>query len=122
MNLNGWMAAGLVFLPALAWAGEADVVNVEAVQRPGGTYDFHVAVRHGDAGWDHYADKWQVIGPDGKMLGERILLHPHVNEQPFTRSLTGVTIPDGIDSVTLRAGDSVHEFGGEEMTVKLPGR
>lgn len=114
--------AGFIALPGLAWAGEADVVDVEIVQASAGKYDFHVTVRHDDAGWDHYANVWQVIGPDGEMLGERVLLHPHDNEQPFTRSLTGVAIPDGITTVTVRAGDSVHEFGGKEMSVKLPGR
>ena len=119
---NRFLMAGLIAAPCLAWAGEADVVNVEVVQASAGKYDFHVSVRHEDAGWDHYANVWQVIGPDGAMLGERVLLHPHDNEQPFTRSLMGVAIPDGIDTVTVRAGDSVHEFGGAEMSVKLPGR
>ena len=116
-----FLFVGLLALPALAWAGEADVVNVEVVEASAGKYDFHVTVRHDDAGWDHYANVWQVIGPDGAMLGERVLLHPHDNEQPFTRSLMGVVIPDGVVKVTLRAGDSMHEFGGKEMSVKLPG-
>jgi hypothetical protein len=117
-----FLFAGLLTLPGLALAGEADVVNVEAIEASAGEYDFHVTVRHDDAGWDHYANVWQVIGPDGAMLGERVLLHPHDNEQPFTRSLMGVAIPDGIETVTVRAGDSVHEFGGAELSVKLPGR
>ena len=37
-------------------------------------------------GWEHYANKWDVVGPDDTILGTRVLLHPHVNEQPFTRS------------------------------------
>jgi len=47
-------------------------------------------------------------------------LHPHENEQPFTRSLSGVVIPEGITEVTLRAKDSVHEYGGLEMQAILP--
>ena len=117
-----FLFAGLMALPGLAWAGEADIVDVEVVQASSGKYDFHVTVRHEDDGWDHYANVWQVIGPDGAMLGERKLLHPHDNEQPFTRSLMGVAIPDGVETVTLRAGDTVHEFGGKEMPVRLPGR
>jgi hypothetical protein len=117
-----FLFAGLIALPGLARAGEADVVKVEVVEASAGRYDFHVTVRHDDAGWDHYANVWQVIGPDGATLDERVLLHPHDNEQPFTRSLTGVAIPDGIDTVTVRAGDSVHEFGGKEISLKLPGR
>ena len=117
-----WLLAHLALVPSLSMAGEADVVKVEVVPGNSGTFTFHVTVAHEDTGWDHYADKWQVIGPDGALLGERILLHPHVNEQPFTRSLSGVSIPDGIAKVTLRAGDSVHEFGGKEIEVGLPDR
>lgn len=119
---SAWLVAGLTMIPGLSVAGEADVVDVEAVLSSAGTYDFHVAVKHDDTGWDHYANVWQVLAPDGSMLGERVLLHPHENEQPFTRSLIGVSIPDGVSVVTVRAGDKVHEFGGAEMEVKLPGR
>jgi hypothetical protein len=106
--------------PAAALAGEADVVRAEAVPEGGGTWRFHVTVAHGDTGWDHYADKWEVLGPAGQVLGTRTLLHPHENEQPFTRSLGGVKIPDDLSEVTLRAHDSVHGAGGRELTVTLP--
>lgn len=105
---------------ATVTAGEADVVGVDVTNEGGGSYRFNVTVAHGDEGWDHYADAWDVVAPDGTVLGTRVLAHPHENEQPFTRSLTGVTIPDGITEVILRAKDSVHEFGGAEMTVILP--
>ncbi len=101
-------------------AGEADVVKVEVAQTGEGVYRFDVTVAHADAGWDHYADKWDVVGADGAVLGTRILHHPHVNEQPFTRSLSGVRIPEGVDRVGIRAHDSVHEYGGREMKVDLP--
>lgn len=103
-----------------AIAGEADVVNVSVRQAPDGTFDFSVTVKHADSGWDHYANRWQVLAPDGSILGERVLLHPHEHEQPFTRSLSGVLIPEDIEEVTVRAGDSVHEFGGTELNVKVP--
>ena len=103
-----------------AWAGEADVVRAEAVSQGDGTWRFMVSVRHGDTGWDHYANKWDVVGPDGAVLGTRVLLHPHETEQPFTRSLGGVKIPAQITQVTLRAHDSQHGYGGGEVTVVLP--
>ncbi len=105
-----------------AMAGEADVVDVKVTKQSGLKYHFDVTVRHADAGWKHYADGWEVLGPNGKVLGKRKLLHPHVNEQPFRRSLSGVEIPLDIKMVTLRAHDSVHGTGGREMQVKLPGR
>ena len=104
-------------LPALA--GEADVVAAEARQTSPGIWRFSVTVRHDDTGWDHYADRWDVVGPDGEVLGERVLLHPHETEQPFTRSLDGVAIPEDVTSVTIRAHDNVHKLGGAEVTVDL---
>ncbi len=105
----------------LAWAGEADVVKATATRSGDGTYRFSVTVRHDDAGWEHYANIWHVLAPDGTVLGERVLLHPHDHEQPFTRGLSGVAIPDDISEVTIRAGDLVHELGGKTVTVTLPG-
>ena len=101
-------------------AGEADVVEVNVRITGDNVFHFKVAVRHQDEGWDHYANKWEVVAPDGTVLGTRILHHPHVNEQPFTRSLSGVEIPDTIDTVTIRAHDSVHQYGGKTATVQLP--
>jgi len=103
-----------------AVAGEADVVAARAVASGGGLYRFAVTVAHADAGWDHYADAWEVVAPDGTVLGRRTLLHPHVDEQPFTRSLGGVRVPAGIDHVIVRAHDSVHGWGGAEVTVAIP--
>jgi hypothetical protein len=83
---------------------------------------FDVTVRHADSGWQHYADQWDVLALDGTVLGSRVLLHPHVNEQPFTRSLGNVQIPSGIDRVVIRARDSLHGWGGREIEVTLPAR
>ncbi len=102
-------------------AGEADVVDVKAFGSSG-NYGFDVSVRHGDTGWKHYANKWDVLAPDGKVLATRVLVHPHETEQPFTRGISGVRVPAGIKRVTLRAHDSVHAYGGKTITVDLPGR
>ena len=103
-----------------AQAGEADVVSAQVKAEPAGTYRFSVTVEHTDQGWNHYANEWQVVAPDGTVLGTRTLYHPHVDEQPFTRSLSGVLIPQGVTTVTIRAGDSVHGYGGKTVTVTLP--
>lgn len=103
-------------------AGEADVVDAEVRATGGDTYRFTATVRHADEGWDHYADRWEVVGPDGDVLGTRTLHHPHVDEQPFTRSLSGVSVPAGVTRVTLRAGDSVHGLGGATVELLLPDR
>lgn len=113
------MAGGLLAAACPAYGGEADVLEVQ-VNGAEGTYRFEVTVRHADEGWDHYADAWDIVGPDGEVIATRELAHPHVEEQPFTRSLPNVKIPNGITEVTVRARDSVHGYGGEEMTVELP--
>jgi hypothetical protein len=116
---RGLAAVLLLLWAGGALAGEADVVAVEATQDGAGTWRFEVTVKHADEGWEHYADKWEVLAPDGTVLGTRVLLHPHETEQPFTRALGGVAVPEGIERVTLRAHDSVHGLGGAEVTVEL---
>ncbi len=101
-------------------AGEADVVDVTVNCRSNSICDFSVTVRHADEGWDHYADGWEVMTLDGKSLAIRELLHPHDNEQPFTRSIEDVEIPEDIAKVVVRARDSRHLYGGKEITVKIP--
>ncbi len=112
-------AIGLFLIAGPARAGEADVVAAEAHRSSDGTWRFDVTVRHADTGWEHYADRWEVLAPDGTLLGERVLLHPHVEEQPFTRSLSGVRIPPQIHRVRIRAHDSVHGYGGRGLTLEL---
>lgn len=106
-------------LPATLQANEVDVVKVTVAHIEGRNFRINTTLKHADTGWDHFANKWVVMDKMGNLLGSRILAHPHVNEQPFTRSLT-VTIPEGINEVTIVAFDSVHDDGGLTLTVKLP--
>ena len=62
---------------AAAFAGEADVIAVDAQKDGDGRYSFGVTVRHADEGWKHYADAWDVLAPDGTVLGTRTL-YPHM--------------------------------------------
>lgn len=116
----------IALAPVPADAGKADVIaaDVALETRMGDKafYRFSVTVRHDDEGWDHYADAFEVVGPDGVVLGTRVLVHPHENEQPFTRSLGAVGVPEGVSEVTIRARDSVHGLGGKTLTVTLPDR
>jgi hypothetical protein len=105
-------------LAAPARGGPADVVSAKA-SCSGETCAFVVTVRHADEGWKHYADAWQVLAPDGTVLATRVLRHPHVAEQPFTRGMRGVRVPAGLDRVRIRARDSVHGLGGHEVEVTL---
>lgn len=121
------IAALLALALSAAWpgdavAGKASVLDVGVSANGDGTYTFDATVAHADTGWKHYADKFEVLGPDGTVLGTRVLFHPHVGEQPFTRSLSGVRIPAGVTEVTVRAHDSVHGDGTKVFRVKLPDR
>ena len=109
---------GLSPLPGLA--GEADVEKVGIVKAADGRYRVDATLRHADEDWKHYADRWEVVAPDGTVLGRRTLFHPHVNEQPFTRSLSRIIIPRSVKRVTIRAHDKFHKFGGKEITVTVP--
>ncbi len=120
MMRRGLMAMAGCLIPFSAVAGEADVEKVRIAKERAGTYRFDVTVRHADAGWKHYADKWDIVAPGGRILGTRVLLHPHELEQPFTRSLSGVRIPRGVTRVTVRAHDKVDGYGGEVVTVTVP--
>ena len=106
--------------------GNADVLHVRAVQSSDGTWTFHVTVEHPDTGWEDYADGWDVVTPDGQVLKPdpnspftRLLLHPHENEQPFTRTQSGIVIPSGVSQVLVRAHDLVDGYGGREVRVDL---
>ena len=107
----------LVLLAAPALADLPVIEHVEAMRRETG-WRFDVTVRHADAGWDHHADGWTVLTKTGAPLGHRALLHPHDDEQPFTRSLSDVAIPAGTTRVILRAHDNVHGWSADyELTL-----
>lgn len=101
-------------------AGCANVIAVD-VERTGATYRFDVTVRSADTGPEKYADAWEVRTTGGLVLGVRELLHDHVGEQPFTRSLTGVAVPEGVDQVVVAARDSEVGFCGQVLTVAVAG-
>lgn len=113
------LVTGMLVFPGLAWSGAADVTEVAVRCNSENTCTFAVTVRHDDEGWDHYADSFEILSDDGEVLGTRVLRHPHVNEQPFTRTFQGVKIPESVSGVRVRAHDSVHGYGGEEKTVVI---
>ena len=65
---------------ASAMAGEVDVVGAKVTKSGDGVYRFDVTLKHADQGWNHYANRWDVLDRDGNKLGQRLLAHPHENE------------------------------------------
>lgn len=122
MNRPAVLVALLVAASA-AGAGEVDVLRVDI--QPASThgrYVIAVTLRHADSGWDHYANRWEVLGPTGEVIAERRLHHPHVDEQPFTRSLDDVELPANLTWIRVRGHDLVHGYGGREVTLSVPRR
>ena len=97
-----------------------------AVEGNSGAWTFYVTVQHPDTDWEDYADGWDVVTLEGEVIKPdpnspftRLLLHPHVGEQPFTRSQGGIVIPPDITQVQVRAHDIVNGYGGIEVIVDL---
>jgi hypothetical protein len=97
-----------------------DVVDATAEQAADGTWRFDVTLSSPYDTPERYADAWRVLGPDGTVYGVRELLHDHQFEQPFTRSLSGVEIPEGVATVTVEGRDQVSRWGGETFELELP--
>ncbi|MEJ8561403.1 hypothetical protein QTO30_09365 [Yoonia sp. GPGPB17] len=105
-------AFALLAVPAFADGPVIENVTVDGDR-------FSVTLSHPDTGWDHYADGWEVLDADGNSLGIRELLHPHVTEQPFTRSLSGVVVPEGATVVYVRARCNVDGWSDDLFEVVL---
>jgi hypothetical protein len=113
------LSAALVAAAPLA-ADPARVVDA-AAERESDGWRFSVTLRHGDTGWEDYADGWRVLAPSGEVLGTRELLHPHVTEQPFTRALAGVAVPEGLAEVRIESSTNKTGWSGETLTLRLTG-
>ena len=112
------LAVGPLGWPIPCFANEVEIVETR-FEKSGDTWTVHTTLRHEDSGWDHYADKWRVIDRHSKTLGERVLFHPHENEQPFTRSQSGIRIPDDVPVVYVEAHDKVHGWSKQRVLVDL---
>lgn len=115
------LAAALLALFGGPRAAVADPPKVENVKmrKAGNTWSFDVTLKHGDTGWDDYANAWRIVDEKGNVLGLRNLAHPHVNEQPFTRSLSRVAIPADVKEIGIQASDSVGGWSPEVKKITL---
>ncbi|MFD0860017.1 hypothetical protein [Roseovarius aquimarinus] len=113
------LAAFMSIAASGAFAGPPEILHAEAARDDMG-WKFTVTIRHEDTGWDHYANGWDVLAEDGTVLATRTLHHPHVEEQPFTRSLRQVLLPDGTRRVFIRAHCSKGAATKEPVAVEIP--
>lgn len=96
-----------------------DVVDVVVTVEPGGTFRFDVTISSPYDSVSQYADAWRIVGEDGTIYGVRELSHHHATEQPFTRSLGGVVIPEDVETVRVEGRDLVNGWGGETFQITL---
>ncbi len=118
LNRLGFTLLCWVALSGPAMAGQVEIVHTQFVLR-GDTWQVHTTLRHGDTGWEHYADAWRVVNEKGDVLGTRTLFHPHVDEQPFTRSQGGITIAKETPIVFVEAHDKKHGWSPQRVKVDL---
>ncbi len=110
----------VLILTGTAWADSPQVVATSATRDADGTWTISVSIQHPDTGWDHFANGWQVLTPDGTVIGYRELTHPHVDEQPFTRSLSGVRIPGDLDTVLIQPRCTMDGWAATPTKLMLP--
>lgn len=123
---QGQAAVEGTFVPDIAGDGDVDIVFVSAKLTGEDIWSFSVTLEHVETGWEDYADGWDVVLPDGVVIKPkaddpftRLLAHPHVNEQPFTRSQSGIVIPAEVDTVFVRAHDLEDGYSSMVVAVDL---
>ncbi|MGI8575126.1 MAG: hypothetical protein ACR2MA_07225 [Egibacteraceae bacterium] len=97
-----------------------EVVDATLEPAVDGAYDLEVTISSPYDSQERYADGWRVLDQQGDVLGTHELLHPHQNEQPFTRSQTGLGLPAGTEQIVVEGRDSVNGYGGATVTVAVP--
>lgn len=110
-------------LASSLYANEVNILAADLKHQGNDTWSLSVTLKHDDTGWDHYADNWRLVDSQGKVLGDRVLYHPHVNEQPFTRSLNGIHIPAAKlktgEILYVEAHDKVHGWSKKRFALDL---
>ncbi len=108
-------------VPSAVQGGELfpDVLAAVATQADDGSWSFDVTLSSPYDTPQRYADAWRVLDPEGNELGVRVLVHDHASEQPFTRSLSRVDIPDSVTMVTIEGRDIQSGWGGATVEVSL---
>lgn len=105
-------------LTSSVFANDVEIIKVVLTKRAG-TWQADVTLKHQDEGWKHYADGWRLVDSNGNEIGKRTLYHPHVNEQPFTRSLTGFYLAEKMKVIFVEAHDLKHGWSADKVKIDL---
>ncbi len=101
-------------------AAHPDVLAAVLTDDGDGAWSLEVTLSSEYDSPERYADGWRVLDADGEVLGEHTLTHDHADEQPVTRTQSGLEIPDGVDVVTVEGGDTENGYGGATLEVEVP--
>ncbi|MBM6405701.1 hypothetical protein JQN72_15775 [Phycicoccus sp. CSK15P-2] len=97
-----------------------DVETVDIRREADGTFTLDVTISSTYDSPERYADGWRVLTTDGTELGSHELAHDHAGEQPFTRTQSGLAIPDGVTEVIVEGRDSENGYGGTSVRAAVP--
>lgn len=98
-----------------------DIREAELESEGGGSYTLSVTVSSPYDSPERYADGWRVLTPGGEVLGKRELTHEHSATQPFTRTQSGLQIPEDVNRITVEGRDLENGYGGETVTIPVEG-
>ncbi len=119
MDIGAVLAREAIPVDQPLYSAHPAIQFVRARQGTDGAWTVDVTITYPDTGWEDYADGWHIETSDGEILGTRILLHPHVGEQPFTRGLSDVVIPDDATEILVRSHNLISGYAPEVVTVSI---
>lgn len=82
-------------------------------------YQFEVNIAHVDDSWEHFVDRWEVVGKGGKILATDRLYYPRIGENIVWRFLKGIKVDPGTEWVVYRLHDLKDGYGREKL-VRMP--
>lgn len=95
-----------------------DVIGAELIQR-GDSWTVSATLSSPYDSAERYADGFRVLDDHLQVLGVRTLWHDHANEQPFTRSLTGLVISEGVRFLWVQGRDQAFGWGGQVVRIRV---
>jgi hypothetical protein len=121
MNLPDRILLALAPLLTAASSALGDaprITSAELLPR-GSDWSVRVMLQHPDSGWDHYASGWEVLAPDGTVLAEAEITHPH-SADPFQTDLDGIQVPAGVDHLLIRVRCTLDGWSARTYRLDLP--
>lgn len=118
LGLKLILIIGAFIFSNVSFANDVEIIKV-VLTKQAGTWRANVTLKHEDTGWKHYADGWRLVDSNGNEIGKRTLYHPHVNEQPFTRSLSGFHIPNNMKIIFVEAHDLKHGWSPDKVKIDM---